>query len=159
VVVSPDAGGVKRADRFREVLGRRLGRELHGAFLEKRRSGGVVSGDAVVGDVQGRTALVIDDMISGGTTLARAAVALRKAGAREVVAAAAHGAFVPAASRLLAEAPIARIAVLDHIPPFALDRALVGQKLVVLESAGLVSETIRRLHEGGSLVELFETPP
>jgi ribose-phosphate pyrophosphokinase len=155
-VVSPDVGGIKRADRFREILGRRLGRELPGAFVEKRRSADVVSGEALVGDVAGRTVLLIDDMISGGTTLARAAEACRKAGAAEVLAAAAHGAFVPAASRALAEAPIDCIAVLDHIPPFALERALVEGKLCVLEAAGLVAEAIRRMHEGGSLVELLE---
>lgn len=155
-VVSPDVGGIKRADRFREILGCRLERDVPGAFVEKRRSADVVSGEALVGDVAGRTVLLIDDMISGGTTLARAAETCRKAGAREVLAAAAHGAFVPEASRVLAEAPIDRIAVLDHIPPFALDRALVEEKLTVLEASRLVAEAIRRLHEGGSLVELLE---
>jgi ribose-phosphate pyrophosphokinase len=156
-VVSPDVGGIKRADRFREVLGRRLGREVPGAFVEKRRSADVVSGEALVGDVAGRTVLLVDDMISGGTTLARAAETCRKHGAREVLAAAAHGAFVPEASRVLAEAPIDRIAVLDHIPPFALDQALVGEKVTLLAASGLVAEAIRRLHEGGSLVELLES--
>ncbi len=156
-VVSPDVGGIKRADRFREILGRRLGREIPGAFVEKRRSADVVSGEALVGDVAGRSVLLLDDMISGGTTLARAAETCRKAGAREVVAAAAHGAFVPEASRVLAEAPIDRIAVLDHIPPTALEPALVEAKLCVLEASGLVAEAIRRLHEGGSLVELLES--
>jgi ribose-phosphate pyrophosphokinase len=156
VVASPDVGGIKRADRYREALARRLGRELPGAFVEKRRSAGVVSGEALVGDVANRTVVLIDDMISGGTTLARAAEACRKAGAREVLAAAAHGAFVPEASRVLAGAPIDRIAVLDHVPPFALDRALVETKLTALEASGLVAEAIRRMHEGGSLVELCE---
>jgi ribose-phosphate pyrophosphokinase len=156
VVVSPDVGGVKRADRFREILGRRLARELPGAFVEKRRSADVVSGDALVGDVAGSTVVLIDDMISGGTTLARASEICRKAGAREVLAAAAHGAFVPKASRLLAEAPIDRIAVLDHIPPSVLDPALVARKLVVLEGSALVAEAIRRMHEGGSLTELSD---
>ena len=156
-VVSPDIGGIKRADRYREALARRLGRELPSAFVEKRRSAGVVSGEALVGDVADRTVLLIDDMISGGTTLARAAEACRKAGAREIVAAAAHGAFVPEASCVLAEAPIDHIAVLDHIPPFALERSLVDAKLSVLEASGLVAEAIRRMHGGGSLVQLLET--
>jgi len=156
-VVSPDVGGVKRAERFRDVLGRRLGRELPGAFVEKRRSGGTVSGEAVIGEVAGRTVLLIDDMISRGTTLARAAEACRKAGARAVLAAAAHGAFVPDASGLLAAAPLDRIAVLDHIPPFALERSLVDAKLDVLDASGFVAEAIRRMHEGGSLVELLGT--
>ena len=77
-VVSPDVGGIKRADRFREILSRRLGREVSGAFVEKRRSAGIVSGEALVGDVADRTVLLIDDMICGGTTLARAAKACRK---------------------------------------------------------------------------------
>jgi ribose-phosphate pyrophosphokinase len=156
VVASPDVGGIKRADRYRQALARRLGRELPGAFVEKRRSAGVVSGEALVGDVANRTVVLVDDMISGGTTLARAADACRKAGAREILAAAAHGTFVPEAARILTDAPIDRIAVLDHVPPFALDRALVETKLTLLEASGLVAEAIRRLHEGGSLVELCE---
>jgi ribose-phosphate pyrophosphokinase len=156
VVVSPDVGGIKRADRFREFLAHRLGRQVPGAFVEKRRSAGVVSGDALVGDVSGATVLLVDDMISGGTTMARAAETCRKAGARDVRAAAAHGAFVPSASRLLADAPISRVAVLDHIEPFALDPALVSAKLTLLDAAGLVGEAIRRLHAGGSLVALGE---
>lgn len=155
-VVSPDVGGIKRADRFREFLARRLGREVPGAFVEKRRSAGVVSGDALVGDVAGCTVLLLDDMISKGTTLARAAEACRKAGASDVLAAAAHGAFVPEATRVLSDAPLSRIAVLDHIPPFALDRSLVDAKLSLLDGAGLVAEAIRRMHSGGSLVELLE---
>jgi ribose-phosphate pyrophosphokinase len=155
-VVSPDVGGVKRADAFREILARRLGREISRAFAEKRRSTDVVSGEALVGDVRGRTVILIDDMICGGTTLARAAEFCCKAGAREVLAAAAHGAFVPDASRVLAEAPLDRIVVLDHIPPFAIDPALVEAKLTVLGASGLFAEAIRRMHEGGSLVELLE---
>ncbi|HBZ71817.1 MAG TPA: ribose-phosphate pyrophosphokinase [Deltaproteobacteria bacterium] len=157
VVVSPDLGGLKRADRYREALARHVGRDLPSAFVEKRRSSGVVSGEALVGDVANRTVLLIDDMISGGTTLARAADACRKAGAREILAAAAHGAFVPEASRVLAEAPIDQIAVLDHIPPFALERSLLDSKLNVLDASGLVAEAIRRMHDGGSLVQLLET--
>ncbi|MBZ5556197.1 MAG: ribose-phosphate diphosphokinase [Acidobacteriia bacterium] len=155
-VVSPDFGGIKRAERFRDVLSRRMGREIPGGFIQKRRSEGVVSGDAVVGDVEGRTILLIDDMISGGTTIARAATACRRAGALKVVAAAAHGAFVPEAASTLAAAPIDRIAVLDHIPPAALPAALVSEKLWLLDSAALLAEAIRRLHEGGSLTDLLE---
>jgi ribose-phosphate pyrophosphokinase len=157
VVASPDVGGIKRADRYRAALERRVGRHLPSAFVEKRRSADVVSGQALVGDVSGRSVLLVDDMISGGTTMARAAEVCHKAGAREVLALAAHGAFVPEASRVLADAPIDRITVLDHIPAFALDASLVQAKLTQLEASGLVAEAIRRMHEGGSLVELLET--
>lgn len=156
VVAAPDVGAAKRAGRFRQHLGRRLGCELPGALLEKYRSADVVSGRGLVGDVAGRTVLLFDDMICGGTTLARAAEACLEAGARAVHAAAAHGAFVPQASATLAAAPIETVTVLDHIPPFALEPSLVEKKLVQLEGAGLVADAIRRLHEGGSLVELLE---
>jgi len=156
VVASPDIGGIKRAERQRRALERALGRRLPAAFVEKRRSADVVSGEALVGDVSGRTVLLVDDMISGGTTLARASETCRTAGAREVIAMAAHGAFVPEASRVLAAAPLDRIVVLDHIPSFALDRQLVDARLTVLDGAGLVAEAIRRMHEGGSLVELLD---
>jgi len=155
-VVSPDVGGVKRAERFREVLGRRLGREPSSAFVEKQRSADVVSGGAVVGEVADRTVLLVDDMIAGGTTVARAAESCRKAGAREVFAAAAHGAFVPGTAEKLADAPVEGIAVLDHIPPVALEGTPAAEKLEVVDGAGLVGEAVRRLHEGGSLVELME---
>ena len=155
-VVSPDTGGVKRAEGYREALSRRFGRPVAAAFVEKRRSEDVVTGEALVGDVAGRTVLLVDDLISGGTTLARAAAACRRAGAREVVAAVVHGAFVPEASQRLAEAPIDHIAVLDHIPPSALDPALVDQKVWLLDSASLLAEAIRRMHAGGSLTELLE---
>ncbi len=81
VVVSPDVGGVKRAEALRLTLSRRTGREAGMAFLEKYRSQEVVSGEAVVGDVQGKVALIIDDLIASGGTLARAARACRKRGA------------------------------------------------------------------------------
>lgn len=155
-VVSPDVGGIKRADRYRRALERRLGRSLPGGFVEKYRSAGVVSGERLVGDVVGRTVLLFDDMICAGTTLARASEACRKAGAREIVAAAAHGSFVPEASRVLADAPIDRIVVLDHIPPIPLERSLVEARLTLLDAASLVAESIRRMHGGGSLVELLE---
>ena len=155
-VVSPDLGGIKRANLYREALSRRIGRPVSSGFIEKHRSGGVVSGDALVGDIEGRTVLLVDDMISGGTTLARAATACRRAGARQVVAAAAHGAFIEEASRTLADAPIDRIAVLDHIPPSELDPALIAEKLWLLDSASLLAEAIRRMHQGASLTDLLE---
>ena len=155
-VVSPDTGGVKRAEAYREALSHQLGRPVSAAFVEKRRSDDVVSGEGLVGDVAERTVLLVDDLISGGTTLARAAAACRRAGAREVVAAAVHGAFVPDASKILADAPIDHIAVLDHIPPSALDPALVDKKLWLVDSTNLLAEAIRRMHEGGSLTEMLE---
>lgn len=155
LVASPDVGGVKRAARYREALEQRLGRELPSAFFEKYRSEDVVSGEGVGGDVKGRTVILVDDMICGGTTVARAAESCRRAGAQAVYAAAAHGVFTPDASDVLKDAAIERVFVLDHIPPFALDPSLVGTRVELLEGAGLVAECIRRMHADESLTEIF----
>ena len=70
-VVSPDVGGVQRADAFAESLSRRIGRSVARAFMEKRRSEGVVSGERLVGDVSGHSVIIVDDLISSGGTIAR----------------------------------------------------------------------------------------
>lgn len=157
VVVSPDAGGVKRAEAFRQTLSKMLGQPVASAFMEKSRSEGVVSGEAVVGDVRGKTALIVDDLISTGTTLARAAAACKALGASRVYAAASHGVFVGPAAKALADPALEKVLVTDSIPPFRLPPALLGSRVEVLESAPLFGEAIRRLHDGGSLVELLET--
>ncbi|MGE0460135.1 MAG: ribose-phosphate diphosphokinase [Vicinamibacterales bacterium] len=148
-VVSPDTGGVKRADHYRQALSERIGHDVPTAFVEKYRSQDVVSGEALVGDVKDRTVVIVDDLVCGGTTLARAASACRRAGARAVVAAAAHGAFVPEASRVLADAPIDRIFVLDHIAPAVLEGTPAAGKVQVVDSAGLIADAIREMREGG----------
>jgi ribose-phosphate pyrophosphokinase len=89
-VVSPDAGGTKRADLLHEALENALGRRVAKAFVEKRRSAGIVSGELFVGEAAGATALIIDDLISTGGTLLRAARAARKAGAERVLALVTH---------------------------------------------------------------------
>lgn len=156
VVVSPDAGGVKRAEAFRESLGRALGRPVASAFMEKHRSEGVVSGEAVVGEIENRTAIIVDDLISSGTTLARAAAACKRLGAAKVFAAASHGAFNGAAAEVLADPALDKVLVSDSIPPFRLPPALLGERVAVLDCAPLFAEAIRRLHGGGSLVELLQ---
>ena len=156
VVVSPDVGGVKRAEDFRQALSRRLGREAGGAFLEKYRSAGVVSGAAVVGDIEGRVAIIVDDLISTGGTIARAVAACRSRGAKAVYAVATHGIFVGEAARMVADSGLERLVVTDTIPPFRLDPALVRSKVTVLDTAPLFAEAIRRIHTGGSVVELSE---
>jgi ribose-phosphate pyrophosphokinase len=156
VVVSPDAGGVKRAEAFRISLGRALGRPVASAFMEKHRSEGVVSGEAVVGELENRTAIIVDDLISSGTTLARAAAACKRLGAGKVFAAASHGAFNGAAAEMLADPALDKVLVTDSIPPFRLPPVLLEERVEVLDCAPLFAEAIRRLHGGGSLVELLQ---
>ncbi len=157
VVVSPDVGGVKRAEDFRQAFGNALNRQIHGAFMEKYRSEGVVSGEAVVGDVSGKMAIIIDDLISSGTTLARAAESCRARGATKVYAAASHGVFSGKASQTLSNSALEKVVITDTIPPFRLDPDLARTKLVVLDAAKLFAEAIRRIHSGGSIVELLAT--
>lgn len=156
VVVSPDAGGVKRAEAFRQALSRKLKRPIGAAFMEKHRSAGVISGEAVAGEVAGKTAIIIDDLISSGATLARAAGACKALGASRVFAAATHGVFVGEAGKVLAGPALDLVIVTDSIAPLRLPQQLLQNKVKVLETAPLFAEAIRRLHTGGSLVELME---
>jgi ribose-phosphate pyrophosphokinase len=154
VVLSPDAGGVKRAERFRSALERRLERPVGSAFVEKFRSAGVVRGGTVVGEVEDRVVIVIDDLISSGTTLARAAAACREQGARVVYAAATHGVFSAKASRMLRESELERVVILDTIPPHRLDADLLHGRVQVLDCAALLGCAIHSLHTDDSIVEL-----
>ena len=154
VVVSPDAGGEKRADALRQVFEARLGRGVPLVFLEKRRSGGKVTGQAVVGSVEGATAVVIDDLVASGTTLARAARACREGGARRAFAAVTHGLFLEGAAEAVADPALERVVVTDTVPPFRLPEEVRERHLAVLAAAPRFAEAVRRLPGGGSIVEL-----
>jgi ribose-phosphate pyrophosphokinase len=146
-VVSPDAGGAKRAELLRETLAEALGAEVALAFLEKRRSGGVVSGEtAVIGAIEGRSAVIVDDLISTGTTLARAAAACRAAGAVAVQAVVSHGLLTGGAAELVASGGFERLVITNTVPPFRLPPATIENHLTVLDATPLVAEAIRRLH-------------
>ena len=156
VVVSPDAGGIKRADAFRGRLARALGRDVPMAFAEKYRSGGQLRGEALVGDVVGKAAIIVDDLISAGNTIARTARACRERGATRVVACAAHGVFAPEANTVLADAALDEIVVTDSISPLRVTAPGVVAKVRVVGTAPLFAEAIRRMHAGGSLAALAE---
>jgi ribose-phosphate pyrophosphokinase len=157
VVLSPDVGGIKRAEEFRRALAEAVGQTVTAGFMEKRRSWGVVTGETLFGEVAGRTAIIMDDLISTGTTVLRAAQAARTKGANKVFAAATHGLFTANANHVLADSSLERVIITDTIPPFRLEEALVKSKLVVLDTSLLFAEAIRRMHEGGSIVELSRT--
>lgn len=141
-VVSPDIGGTKRAEEFRRALAARIDREPLAAFMEKRRSGGTVSGDTLVGEVQGRAVVILDDMISSGTTLHRAAMACRKAGAAQVHAAATHGLFVGNWRETLGDPVIDSVTIADTIPASRLAGSPIAHKLTVVDSTGLIADSI-----------------
>jgi len=102
-------------------------------------------------------AIIIDDLVSSGTTLVRAAIACRERGATAVYGAATHGVFGSKASEALSNAALERLVVMNTIPPFRLDSNLIHRKLTILDASALFAEAIRRIHSGGSIVELLET--
>ena len=155
-VASPDPGGVKRAQLFREMFEPMLVRPIGSAFMEKRRSAGKVSGTLLVGDVAGATVLVIDDLISTGGTMLRAAEACLEQGAKDVYALAAHGLFVGDAAAVVADPRLKKTIITDTVPPFRLDQKTIGQHVEIVSAAPLFAAAIRRNHEGGSIVALLE---
>ncbi len=155
-VVSPDVGGVKRAEAFRQAMERTLGRTVPAAFMEKHRSAGAVSGETLVGDVADRTAILIDDLIASGTTLSRAARACRAQGASRVFGVATHGAFSSDADAVLSGPAFDGLVITDSIPPFRIVSEVLRDKLTVLDTAQLFADAIRCIHADGSIVELLE---
>jgi ribose-phosphate pyrophosphokinase len=156
-VVSPDIGGEKRAELFREKLERVLDRPVAKAFLDKTRSMGKVTGDIFAGDVAERVAIILDDMISTGGTMVRAAQACRRHGAGEVLVAATHGLFTGGAEALLAEPSIDEIWISDSVALSPVVQTHVARGRVHLLPLGdLLAGAIQRCHSGGSINELLE---
>ncbi len=148
VVMSPDPGGVKRAERFRGVLAQLSGHSVGSGFIDKQRSEGVVTGSAVVGEVAGHAVIIVDDMIVTGGTLLRAAQACRRAGAATVIAAATHGLFTPPAQALFDADGPDHIIVTDSVPPVpGIDDYVRLQRVSV---ARLVADAIAALSDVGT---------
>jgi ribose-phosphate pyrophosphokinase len=145
-VASPDIGGIKRAQLWREALEKAAGRPIGQAFADKRRAAGVVSGgDVVTGDVAGATVLIVDDLIATFGTIDRAANSLLKAGARRVLAFAAHGLFVPPAGELLERTAVERVFVTDTVPLFRLAGRSARERVEVLPCGALFAAALRHL--------------
>lgn len=154
-VISPDTGGAKRAEIFREALESATGRPVGKAFVEKHRSAGAVSGDLFVGQVAGTTAFIVDDLLSTGGTLVRAAVAARKAGARRVIALVTHGLFMTGATEALSDPAIDRVVITNSVVPYRLTDDFARAKLDVLPAAPLLARVIRKFHDGEDFTDLF----
>ena len=144
VVLSPDAGGVKRAAAFAHALEEETKMIVPVAVMHKTRSEGVVGGtEAIFGDVRGKMVIIIDDLISSGTTLVRAAKACKEAGADKVFAAATHGVFTDRANEILVDPGLDRIVITNSIPPIRLDKNLVSQKMKIIDIAPLFGKMIK----------------
>lgn len=158
-VVSPDPGGVKRANIFREDIERALGRSIAFGFMEKHRSMGKVSGENFAGDVAGCDIIVIDDMISTGGTMARVASASRDNGAERIYLVATHGLFGPEAADKLAAAPVERIVVTNTVRRPPQRTAAFRDRLAIVDVTAIFAGAIRRCHDGGSINELLGRMP
>ena len=152
VVVCPDAGegGIPRARRLAALLDAPL------AIVDKRRPKPNVSEVVhVIGDVEGRTAVLMDDIIDTGGTIVNASIALRAMGARAVYAACVHPVLSGPAVGRLVEAPIEEIVACNAIPVAPEAIARLGDRLCVLSIAGLLADAVVRVHEDRSITELM----
>jgi len=147
MVVTPDAGGVKMGRAF----AKRLGTDL--AIVDKRRTGHDQSEVLnLIGDVEGRNCILLDDMISTAGTICQASVALKKAGAKSVIACATHGVFSGPAFERLEQAPIDEVTVTNTLPVRQEGRP---DKVRVLDISKLLSKAILNIHAEESVSSLF----
>ena len=147
-IVAPDAGGAERARAY----AKRLGGEL--AVIDKRRSDdGTAEVMNVVGDVEGRTCVIQDDIIDTAGTIAKAAKALKANGAARVYACAVHGVLSGPALERIETAPLEKLIVTNTIPLNG-DRAR-SSKIMTLSVAKLLSQAIKSIHEESSVSSLF----
>ena len=149
VIVSPDEGSIKRASGHAT----RLGGEL--AIIDKRRTGAetTTQENIIGGSLEGKIALMFDDMISTAGSICGAAELVKKHGAREIHVAATHGIFAGKAIERLDKAPIDSIVVTDSVP-LAPEKHL--PKIEVLSLAGVLGEAIKRIHQHESISAIFE---
>ena len=147
-MVSPDAGGAERARAY----AKRLGAEL--AIIDKRRSDdGTAEVMNVIGDVQGRTCILQDDIIDTAGTITKGATALKAKGAAHIIACAVHGVLSGSAIERIEKSPIDKLIVTNTIP-LSPPAAACG-KIVVLSVARLLGQAIKSIHEETSVSSLF----
>jgi len=147
-VISPDAGGVERARAYSKRLGASL------AIVDKRRERANVSEVMnIIGDVEGKDCIIVDDIIDTAGTLCNAARALMDYGAKSVVACASHGVFSGPAIQRIQESALKEVVVTNSIAPS--EEARACDKIKVLSIGRLLGEAIRRIHNSDSVSSLF----
>ncbi len=149
VVVSPDVGGIKIARQYSNHLNMRL------AVVDKRRMGPEeIEVGFVIGDVEGRNAIIIDDLIATGGSICQAARVLKEKGAKDIYVGTTHPVLCGAAIEKLSAAPIKEIAVTDTIP-LSEEAKSMGDKIKVLSVSKLLGEAIKRIHTNRSISSMF----
>jgi ribose-phosphate pyrophosphokinase len=148
VIVSPDPGGVERARAYAKRLDATL------AIADKRRpTANVAEVHHIIGDVAGKTALIVDDMVDTAGTLTKVAEAVQEAGARELLASCSHGVLSGPALERIEASPLSKLIITDSIP-LSDDRKRC-KKIVQLSIAELMAKAIRNIHEEASVTSLF----
>ncbi len=148
VVVSPDEGSIKRALTHSNALGGRL------AIVDKRRTGGdTKQANLIGGPVDGKVALIFDDMISTAGSICGAAEMVRQAGASRIYLAATHGVLCGPAVQRLQKAPIEGVVITDTIP---LTEGRKLENIEVLSVAPLLGEAVKRIHRNESVSRMFK---
>ncbi len=148
VIVSPDAGGVERARAYAKRLNASL------AFIDKRRESPNVSQVMnIIGDVEGLTTVLVDDIVDTGGTLVRSAYALAEKGAKGVYACCTHPVLSGQAVKIISESPIEEMIVTDTVP--LREEAKACPKIKVLSISNLLADAIRRIYEDESVSCLF----
>ena len=147
VVVSPDVGGLKMAYAYSQVL------EASLAIVAKRRKNATeVESMAVIGEIRGKHALLVDDLTETAGTLVKAAELLKEKGARKILACVSHAILGRVGIERLRKSPIDELVTTDTV----LRPAISGVKIVTLSVAGLLGEAIKRIHSNSSVTSLFE---
>jgi len=148
VIVSPDAGGVERARAFAKRL------EASLAIIDKRRDApNIAKAMNIIGEVAGKTAIILDDMVDTAGTLVQGAQALKSRGATKIYACCTHPVLSGPAIERINESPIDELVVTNTIP--LNDEARSCPKIEALSVAELLGETIKRIHNGDSVSTLF----
>ena len=149
VIVTPDVGGIKMARSYAKALGADL------AIVDKRRlSGSEIAVEHVIGEVEDRNVIIVDDMISTGGSISEAARIVRDQGAKQVVLAVTHAVLCGPAVERLQNCPADHILVTDTIPR----RGESPSQMKVVSVAGLIGQAILNIHESKSVSSLFDEP-
>jgi ribose-phosphate pyrophosphokinase len=153
VFVSPDVGNVKRAQVYANVLGGDI------CIIDKRRkSGSETQAVHIIGDVEGKNVLMVDDMITTGGTITEACKILRDHGVKDIYISATHAVFAPPAMDRLSRCDFTKLAVTDTIP-IGTRADAIKDRLVVLSVADLIGDAIHRIHHNESVSALFKNDP
>jgi ribose-phosphate pyrophosphokinase len=157
VIVAPDLGGIKRADKLRETLSELIHKEIGIAVLSKKRSSGLVEGGSILsGEVKNKVTILVDDILSTGKTLRLGVEALSLAGASRILACVTHGILLQESKDLIDDERIETIVISDTIHSFYLDPLLINKKIHILDSSLLFARAMKRMQAGESIIDLME---